>query len=160
MGFELNWAPLSPFSFSSCSTLLLLCFALLSSCYAFLHVTILLFMLLFFSSHCYFPLHPNALLFMLMLFSPCYSPLHVVALLFTLMFSSLHCLAFLFALLLSFLVILLFQVEGQLQCCSPFLFVLLLLCCYSLKNLVLPFYIPSCRNWKWLGVENQKPIFF
>jgi len=62
-------------------------------------------------------------------------------------------------------------------CCSPlrllsyfkykvlsvivFIFVVLLLvCCYSLKNLVLPPYIPSCRNWEWLSVENWKPIFF
>ncbi len=37
------------------------------------------------------------------------------------------------------------------------IFVLLLLvCCYLLKNLMLPPCIPSCRNWEWLGVKNQK----
>jgi hypothetical protein len=72
-------------------------------------------------------------------------PLRVVALLFG--YSSILSRRF-FAVLLSFL------------CCSPFLFVLLLVCCYSLKNLVLPPCIPSCRNWKWLGVENKKLIFF
>jgi hypothetical protein len=42
-----------------------------------------------------------------------------------------------------------------------FLFALLLLvCCYLLKNLVLPPCIPSCKNREWLKVENKKPIFF
>jgi hypothetical protein len=45
--------------------------------------------------------------------------------------------------------------------CYVFLFVLLLLvCCYSLNNLVLPPCIFSCRNWEWLGIKNQKHVFF
>jgi hypothetical protein len=41
------------------------------------------------------------------------------------------------------------------SCSSFVLFALLLfVCCYLLKNLVLPPCIPPCRNWEWLGVKN------
>jgi len=91
----------------------------------------------------------------------CFSSFGVVAFLFTLMFLLLHSIicvdVLLFMLLLSSLP----------RWCSPtlstrffvilfsflhyyFPFVLLLfMCCYSLKDLVLPLCIPSCKNWEW-----------
>jgi hypothetical protein len=115
------------------------------------------------SPSCYYsPFYIVALLFALLFFSlPCCFPHRVVVLLFVLLLSSSHRLAFLFTLLLSFLAVLLFQVQGSLRCYFPICATLLSsLCYYSLKNLVLSPYIPSCKNWEWSQVENWKPIFF
>jgi hypothetical protein len=180
-------APLFPFSFSSRSTLL---FALLfffsrrvvsiifSLLLSFLHHAVTLFFMLLLSiSHCYYsPLCIVVLLFMLLLSSLCYycCPLCSAAFLIALLLSFLHCLVFLFMLLgfslhnawFSFShccspLRLLLYFKYKVLCTTILLFMLLLLvCCYSLKNLVFTPCIPSCKNWEWLGIKNQKLSFF
>jgi hypothetical protein len=184
MGLELNLGPTFSFIhfFMFCSPFLMLCsflcvvvffFTLLISSLpycSFLHATLLLsflcftttflFVLLLFSSHytivifivlhyCY-PFHTIALLFvscyyfplyiaLLLSYSPCYSLLRPTWL-------SFHVLAFIFD--YSF-------ISG-----IRFFTLLLLVCCYSLKNLVLLSCIPSCKNCEWLGVKKNKFVFF
>jgi hypothetical protein len=41
-----------------------------------------------------------------------------------------------------------------------FFTLLLLVCCYSLKNIVLPPYIPSCKSWEWLRIDNWPLVCF
>ncbi len=41
-----------------------------------------------------------------------------------------------------------------------FFTLLLLVCCYSLKNLVLPPCIPSCKSWEWSKVDSRPLVFF
>jgi hypothetical protein len=90
----------------------------------------------------------------------CSTFLYVVRFPFSLLLSFSHCLTLLFTLLSYFkykLFVLLFSSSHY----FAFLFALLLLvCCYLLKNLIAPPCIPSCRNWEWLGIKNWKPIFF
>jgi hypothetical protein len=72
----------------------------------------------------------------------------------------------LFAMLLSFLrccypLQLLFYFRYKVLRATFLLFALLsLVCCYLLKNLILPSYIPSCRSWEWSWVKNWKLVFF
>ncbi len=93
-----------------------------------------------------FPLHATFL-----------SPFHDVPLLFALLFSYSHCcypFLFVLPLLCSAITLL-----SSFCCWSPilvtrFFTLLLLLCCYSLKDLVLPPCIPSYKSWKSLRVNN------
>jgi hypothetical protein len=96
----------------------------LSSCCAFLGVVLLLFTMLLSSLPCCSSFHANALFTMLFSSSRSYF-------FFTFLLFSSWCLAFLFALLLSFLVVLLFQVQGFSRYCFPFhvIFFFSLCCC-------------------------------
>jgi len=104
--------------------------------------------------------------FTLLFFSCCCSFFRSIVLLIVLLVSSSRCLAFLFALMLFFgcsfilgtrLFMLLFSFSRYF---ALLILLLLLVCFYSLKNLILPLCIFSCKNWEWSGVKNQKPIFF
>jgi hypothetical protein len=132
-GLSLAWAPHSSFSLSSH-------FAFFFTLCSPFHTTTL-----FFALHCCSPLCPALLL----------SSLHcIIALLFAPYYYSPSCLA---VLLFDYSSISWYKVF---RAATLFFTLLLLVCCNSLKNLVLPPYIPSCRNWKWLGIENKKPVFF
>jgi hypothetical protein len=104
-------------------------------------VVALFFALWFFSSCCCSPLYPIVLFFTLLGF-----PFRIATFFF-------DCFPILGTRFFAFL----FS-----SSCYFALFIVLLLsvCCYSLKNLVLPPCIPSCRNWEWPGIKNWKSIFF
>jgi hypothetical protein len=111
---------------------------------------LLLFTLLLFSFwHCYFLIHTNVLVL--------HFPICVVILLFMLLLSSLP--RWYYPILGTRIFVLLFSF---LHYCYPFV-LLLFLCCYSLKDFVLPPCIPSCKSWESLRIGNLRfflAIFF
>ncbi len=94
-----------------------------------------------------------------------FSSLHYSILLFVPLSSLLHCFALLFTLFrFPFYIALLFDYFCIL---STRFFTQLLFssrcyywCCYSLKNLVLPPCIPSCKSWGWPKVDSWPLVFF
>ncbi len=131
------------FSFSSHSALLhdvVFLFVLLLSFlhYCSLHVANFF---LPFSSCCCSPFRPLAFLFVLLSF-----PLHIVAFLqlfFHFRYKVLHVVILHFALL-----------------CSPHCAIVIVVVFLFLEESCITSCILSCKNWDWLGVDNQKPIVF
>jgi hypothetical protein len=135
-----------------------------------LRVVALLFGLLLFLHYCFF-LHPTILIIVVLLLSFLgYCSFCTTASFFTLLFSSSCCCSpfrppiFLFVLIgfpfhtiVSLRLFFYFRYKVFCALCVTLLFSLCHCCwcvVYSLKILVLPFYIFSCKNWEWSGVNN------